>query len=88
MFKARSELLEKEKLEASEIKSAQIIDEYIQKIYFGFIKEPSKVCELLVSVFKCIQKNGRKSHRKGKKTFFDILGVSYNHQERMCNSAA
>ncbi|WP_432400426.1 IS4 family transposase [Wukongibacter sp. M2B1] len=88
MFKIRAELLEKERIEASEIKSAEIMNQYIQNIYLCFIDRPLNVHELLMSIFKCIQKNGRKSHQKGKKTFFDILGVSYNHQERMCKSAA
>ncbi|WP_432405823.1 hypothetical protein [Wukongibacter sp. M2B1] len=88
MFKIRAELLEKERIEASEIKSAEIMNQYIQNIYLCFINRLLKIHELLISIFKFIQKNRQKSHRKGKKTFFDILGVSYNHQEKMCKSAA
>ncbi len=88
MFKIRNELLDKEHIEASEIKSAEIIKQYIEKLYLSFIKTPSKVCNLLISISKCIKKNGRKSHRKGEKTFFDILGVSYHYQEKVCRFAA
>lgn len=88
MFKMRKELLENYKLEASEIKSAQIVKEYIEKIYLNLINRPSHVSKLLVNIFRCIKKNGRKIHRKGKKTFFDILGVSYYHGEKVCKFAA
>ncbi|WP_242967943.1 IS4 family transposase [Tepidibacter mesophilus] len=88
MFKMRNELLNIERLEASEIKSAGIIKEYIQKIYFDLVNSPLKEYKILLKIYKCIKRNGRKSHRKGKKTFFDILGVSYHHQENACKFAA
>jgi len=88
MFKIRNELLHKEQLEASEIKSAEIVKQYIKKIYLNFIKTPAKVCGLLIEVSNCIKRNGRKSHRKGQKTFFEILGVSHNYQEMACKFAA
>ncbi len=62
MFKMRSELLELEYLEASEIKSAQIISQHIQDIYFCFINEPQNLATSLIHVFNCIHKNWRKSH--------------------------
>lgn len=88
MFKIRNELLHKEKLEASEIKSFEIIKQYIEKIYLNLIKASSKVYKLLIEISNCIKKNGRKSHRKGQKTFFEILGVSHNYQEKACRFAA
>jgi IS4 transposase len=88
MFKMRNELLNTEKLEASEIKSAGIIKEYIQKVYLGLINKPLKVYKIFAQIYICIKRNGRKSHRKGKKTFFDILGISYHHQEKVCKFVA
>ncbi|QXM07444.1 IS4 family transposase [Crassaminicella indica] len=88
MFKMRNELLNTEQLEASEIKSAEIIKQYIQKVYLGLINTHLKACTILVEIYVCIKRNGRKSHRKGKKTFFDILGVSYHYQEKVCRFAA
>lgn len=88
MFKMRNELLNTEKLEASEIKSAAIIKQYISKIYLGLIKTPLKVCKTMGDIYMCIKRNGRKSHRKGKKSFFDILGVSYHYQEKECKFVA
>ncbi|MFL0198811.1 transposase, partial [Clostridium sp. WILCCON 0269] len=87
MSKMRSELLKKKKFETSEIKTAQIVHEYVQELYFSFMT-PSSNFKVLTRIYNCICKNGRKSHRKDKKTFFDILGVSYNHQERRCETAA
>ncbi len=86
MFKMRSELLKK-KFETSEIKTAEIVHEYVQELYFRFMT-PSNNLKVLTRIYNCIYKNGWKSHCKDKKTFFDILRVSYNHQERGCNSAA
>ncbi|MFL0194991.1 transposase [Clostridium sp. WILCCON 0269] len=37
MFKMRSELLKKKKFETSEIKTAQIVHEYVQELYFSFM---------------------------------------------------
>nr|WP_279233146.1 transposase [Marinisporobacter balticus] len=88
MFKIRNELLHKEQLEASEIKSAEIIKQYIEKIYLNLIKIPSKVDSVLIEISNCIKKNGRKSHRKGQKTFFEILGVLHNYQEKTCRFAS
>nr|WP_242951480.1 transposase [Clostridium kluyveri] len=87
MFKMRSELLKKKKFETSEIKTAQIVHEYVQELYFNFMT-PSSNFKVLTRIYNCICKNGRKSHRKDKKTFFDILGVSYNHREGRCETAA
>lgn len=87
MFKMRSELLKKKKFETSEIKTAEIVNEYVEEIYFSFIT-PSNNLKVLIRIYNCICKSGRKSHRKDKKTFFDILGVSYNHQETRCETVA
>ncbi|WP_254909264.1 IS4 family transposase [Clostridium tyrobutyricum] len=87
MFKMRSELLKKKKLETSEIKTAEIVHEYVEEMYFSFMIHSNNL-KVLTRIYNCICKNGRKSHRKDKKTFFGILGVSYNHQEKGKNSAA
>jgi len=89
IFKMRSELLKSEHLETSEIKSAEIVNQYIQEIYLGFVNKPLDInISFLVQIFNCIHKNGQNSHRKGKKTFFDILGVSYNFSEQRSDTAA
>lgn len=87
IFKMRSELLKKKTFEASEIKTAEIVHKYVEELYFSFMT-PSNNSKVLIRIYNCICKNGRKSHRKDKKTFFDILGVSYNRQERRCKPAA
>ncbi len=88
IFKMRKELLENYELEGSEIKSAQVVKEYIKKIYLNIINKPSQVTKLLIDIFKCIKKNGRKTRKKGKKTLFDILGVCHHYQEKTCEFAA
>lgn len=87
IFKLRNELLHGEQIEASEIKSAEIIKQYIQKIYLTLIKAQWKVCRLLMEISNCIKRNGRKSHRKGNKTFFEILGAWHSYQEKACRFA-
>lgn len=89
MFKMRSELLQSKNFEMSEIKSAEIVSQYIQEIYFGFVnKELDINIVLLIQIFDCIRKNGRKSRRKGKKTVFDILGVPHNYLEQRSDAVA
>ncbi|WP_432406387.1 transposase [Wukongibacter sp. M2B1] len=88
MFRIRNELLHREQLEASEIKSSEIIKQYIKRIYLGLLNTPSKVYKVLVEIYLCIKRNGRKSHRKGQKTFFDILVVSHHYQEKACKFVA
>lgn len=81
MFKMRTLVLENNNIEASEIKVAEIIHEYIERIYMEFIKFPYRTISTLKLIFKNIVKNGRKSHKKNKKTVFDILGVCYDYNQ-------
>ncbi|WP_132247063.1 hypothetical protein [Marinisporobacter balticus] len=60
MFKIRNERLHKEQLEVSEIKSTEIIKQYIEKIYSNRIKASSKVYKLLIEIFNCIKKKWAK----------------------------
>lgn len=69
MFKMRSELLKKKKLETSEIKTAEIVHEYVEEMYFSFMI-PSNNLKVLTRIYNCICKNGRKSHSKDKKNIF------------------
>ncbi|WP_308011369.1 IS4 family transposase [Clostridium tagluense] len=77
MFKMRTLALENKGLETSEIKTCEIVHEYIDGIYFELIKFPNKVFNTLKLIFKNVVRNGLKSHKKDKKTVFDILGVCY-----------
>ena len=79
MFKMRTLAIKNKELEASEMKVSEIVHEYIDRLYFDLIKFPSKTFNNLKSVFKNVVKNGLKSHKKDKKTVFDILGVCYKH---------
>lgn len=69
----RALAIKAKKLEASEMKVTEIVHEYIDRIYFDLIKLPSETSNTLKLVFKNVVRNGLKSHRKGKKTVFDIL---------------
>jgi len=82
MFEMRALAIKAKKLEASEMKVAEIVHEYIDRIYFDLIKFPSGTFNTLKLVFKNVVRNGLKSHRKGKKTVFDILGVCYKRTSR------
>jgi hypothetical protein len=77
MFKMRTLVIKNKKLEASEMKVSEIVHEYIDSLYFDLVKFPSKTFNNLKSVFKNVVKNGLKSHKKDRKTVFDILGVYY-----------
>ncbi|KZL88531.1 hypothetical protein CLMAG_61860 [Clostridium magnum DSM 2767] len=77
IFKMRALVLENKELEASEIKVSEIVHEYIDRLYFDLIKFPSEIFNTLKLVFENVVRSGLKSHRKDKKTVFDILGVCY-----------
>ncbi|MCB2323732.1 IS4 family transposase, partial [Clostridium tagluense] len=77
MFKMRTLEMENKELEASEIKVSGIVHGYIDRLYFDLIKFPSRTLNNVKSVFENVLKNGLKSHKKDKKTVFDILGVCY-----------
>ena len=82
MFKMRTLVFDNKELEASEIKVSEIVHEYIERLYLELIRFPGEVFKTLKSVFENVVKNGLKSHRKDKKTVFDILGVCYNRSSR------
>ncbi len=81
-FKMRNLVLEQKAFEASELKIAEIVHEYIDRLYFELIAFPSKVSNSLGLVFENVVRNGLKSHRKDKKTVFDILGIYYKRTLR------
>jgi hypothetical protein len=76
-FKMRALVLENKALEASEMKVSEIVHEYIDRLYFELIQFPIETLNTLMLIFKNVVSNGLKSHRKDKKTIFDILGVCY-----------
>lgn len=82
MFKMRRTLLLRKKKEASEIKLSQIIHEYIGFLYINLLKSAYKTSEILLNIFSDAIKNAIKSHRKDKKTVYDILGIKYDN----CNN--
>ena len=77
MFKMRILVIKNKELKGSEIKISEIVHEYIDILYFDLIKFPNKTFNNLKLVFENVVKNGLKSHKKDKKTVFDILGVCY-----------
>ena len=77
VFKMRFFVLENKKLEASEMKLSEIVHEYINRLYFELIQFPNETFNTLKLVFENVIKNGIKSHKKDKKTIFDILEVCY-----------
>jgi hypothetical protein len=88
MFKMRALVLKNKELEASEMKTSEIVHEYIDRLYFELINFPSETFNTLKLVFENVVRNGLKSHKKDKKTIFDILGVSYKHTLRRVKIAA
>ncbi|MCT4594466.1 MAG: transposase [Anaeromicrobium sp.] len=86
IFKMRKELLENHKLEASEIKSAQIVKQHIRNIYLAVINRPYKVYKILNNIFNCIKKNGRKHVKKVKKTYLIFLERATTTGKKHVNS--
>jgi molecular chaperone GrpE (heat shock protein) len=82
MFKMRALVLESKELESSEIKVSEIVHEYIDRLYFELIKFSGEIFNTLKLVFENVVRCGLKSHRKDKKTVFDILGVCYKRTSR------
>lgn len=80
MFKMRAEILLREKKESSEIKLSQIVHEFVDALYYKLVKKSYNAFEILVKIYENSIKNAGKSHRKDKKTVFDIMGVSYSSQ--------
>lgn len=88
MFKMRALVIQNKKLETSEMKTSEIVHEYIDSLYFELIKFPSESFNILKLMFKNVVSNGLKSHRKNKKTVFDILGVCYKRTSAKVKIAA
>ena len=88
IFKMRTLVIQNKKLEASEVKTSEIVHEYIDRLYFDLIKFPIEIFNTLKLVFKNVVMNGIKSHRKDKKTVFDILGVCYKRISSKAKIAA
>lgn len=83
MFQMRKLLLIKKKKETSEFKAICMVKEYFLSLHDALRKQPQDVGQVLHRLFQMIEKNGRKSHRYEKKTVFDILGVVYEHTQRL-----
>lgn len=81
-------MLEYKALEASEMKISEVVHEYVDRLSFELIEMPSKTFNTLQLVFENVVKNGLKSHRKDKKTIFDILGVCYKRTSGRVRMAA
>ena len=89
MCKMRFLLLLKKKKEASEIKLAEIISQHIKSLYIKLMDAHVKaIVNILIKIFENLSKNGEKSHKKGKKTVFDILGVSYRSAKNVYTKTA
>lgn len=82
MFQMRRLLLMKKKKEASEFKVICILKEYFLSLHDAMKKQADDVGQVLLQLFRMIEKNGRKSHRYEKKTVFDILGVVYECRQK------
>jgi hypothetical protein len=79
MFKMRQLLLQKKNRELSEYKAMGMIQDYVYLLYQAIQKDTQEITKILIHLFHLLQKNGRKSHRYGKKTVFDIMGVVYEY---------
>jgi hypothetical protein len=79
MFQMHRLLLMKKKRETSEFKAVCIVKEYFLSLHDGLKTQTQDIRQVLLRIFRMIEKNGRKSHRYEKKTVFDILGVVYEH---------
>ncbi|WLC90994.1 hypothetical protein [Clostridium estertheticum] len=80
--------IKNKELEASEMKVYEIVHGYIDRLYFDLIKFRSRTFNNVKSVFGNVVKNGLNSHKKDKKTVFDILGVCYKQMSSNVNFAA
>jgi hypothetical protein len=85
-FRARAILLINKKQEISEIKASRVVCEYFESLYSAIIFSPKEVESIVRNIFEIIIKNGKKSRKKGTKTVFDIIGVSY--EEDRCHNEA
>ena len=84
----RTLTLENKELEASEIKTCEIVHEYIGRLYLELIKFPNYIFNTLKLIFENVVRNGLKSHKKDKKTVFDILKVCYSRTSARAKVAA
>ncbi|MDC3424324.1 hypothetical protein NC797_07350 [Aquibacillus sp. 3ASR75-11] len=81
MFQMREILLRKKKQEVSELKAMSILKEYMGLLHDALMKETEDIKQVLLQIFRMIEKNGQKCHRYEKKTVFDILGVAYEQRK-------
>ncbi|MDQ0497266.1 hypothetical protein QOZ95_005485 [Paenibacillus brasilensis] len=87
MFQMRRLLLIKKKQEASEFKVICILKDYLLSLHEAIKKQADDIQQVLLQLFRMIEKNGRKSHRYEKKTVFDILGVIYESRQKSRRAA-
>jgi len=88
MFKMRALVIQNKKLETSELKTSEIVHEYIDSLYFELIKFPSESFNTLKLMFENVVWNGLKSHRYHEKIVFDIPGVCYKRTSAKTKIAA
>ena len=79
MFKMRQLILQKKQKELSEYKAIGMIQDHLYILYQAIQQNTQEITKILCRLFNPLLKNGRKSHRYEKKTFFDILGVIYEY---------
>jgi hypothetical protein len=77
LFKVRKILLMKNNKEVSEIKLAQIINEYIGILYLSLINSISEVFNIILNIYKLSEKNAIKSHKKLKQTALEIMEAKF-----------
>ncbi|GED16298.1 transposase [Aneurinibacillus migulanus] len=83
MFQMCKLLLIKKKKEMSEFKAICIVKGYFLSLHDALRKQTQDVQQVLHRLFQMIEKNGHKTHWYEKKTVFDILGVVYEHTQRL-----
>ncbi|KIV54620.1 hypothetical protein AM501_23290 [Aneurinibacillus migulanus] len=64
-------------------KAICIVKGYFLSLHDALRKQTQDVQQVLHRLFQMIEKNGHKSHWYEKKTVFDILGVVYEHTQRL-----
>ncbi|MBT2218630.1 IS4 family transposase [Virgibacillus dakarensis] len=76
-FQCRRMLYQQYHMEVSEYKSIDIAKESLTVSQQGMIDKGRSLVEVLKRIYKSIRMNGRKCHKKQKKTVFDILHIAY-----------
>jgi hypothetical protein len=75
-FKCRRLLYQQHQMEVSEYKSIDIVKEGLGIIQSIMIQD-KELAKVLKRIYKSIRINGRKCHKRKKKTVFDILRIAY-----------